>query len=282
MANESSYNSISSLVNNIQEGALLTARDMAIVQNLVTSFSGLSGSAPRILYSYTGGTVEAALAETTDMSAQTFTPAALSTLTPVMLGAQYFITDQRLASDWNGVQRDAATDLGQLAAVEIDSKLVGLFNDLTGGTVGTAGGTLTWANFLASINTLRVAKAPLPYVAVLAPGQWYHLANSVAAGQTVTNAPALQDAVARQYFAGNAYGVDVYLDANITSGTAAYGAMFSRSALALDVRRAPRIEVQRDASRGGGGWELNLTAVYAAGLWRPTFGVSMCGSSVVS
>ncbi len=281
MANESSYNSISTLVNNIQEGALLTAREQSIMAGLVTAFSS-TGSEPRKNYSYTGGTLITSMAETYDLTSQTFTPAVLSTLTPAMIGAQYFITDQRIASDWNGVQRDAATDLGQLAAVQIDTDLVGHFDELTGGTVGSAGGTISWANILNAITKLRTAHAPAPYVAVLHPGQWYYLANSIAAGQTVTNAPALQDAVARQYFAANAYGVDFYLDANITSGTAAYAAMFSRAALAMDVRRAPRIEVQRDASRGGGGWELNLTAVYATGTWRPAFGVTMIGTSTVS
>lgn len=282
MANESTYNTISSLVNNIQEGALLTAREMAIMASLVTVFGDQSGSEPRKLYAYTGGTVVNPLAEVTDMSSQTITPAVLSTLTPAMIGAQYFLTDQRIMSDWSGVQRDAATDLGQLAAVQMDTDLVGLFDNVTGGTVGTAGGTITWANFLNSINKLRTAFAPQPYICVLAPGHWYHLANTIAAGQTVTNAPALQDLVARQYFAANAYGVDIYVDANITAGTAAYGGMFSRQAFALDIRRAPRIEVQRDASRGGGGYELNLTSVYAAGTWRPAFAVGMRGTTTVS
>ena len=44
-------------------------------------------------------------------------------------------------------------------------------------------------------------------------------------------------------------------------------------ALALDMRRAPRLEPERDASRRG--YELNLSAVYAHGVWRPKFGV--CG-----
>lgn len=282
MANESTYNTISSLVNNIQEGALLTAREQFVTRPLISLFSDMSGSEPRKLYSYTGGTLIDSLAEVTDLSAQTFTPALLSTLTTKMVGAQYYITDQRIASDWSGVQRDAAMDLGQLAAANMDSGVVGLFDELTAGTIGSAGGTITWANFLAGINTLRAAFAPQPYVAVLHPGQWYHLANAISAGQTVTNAPALQDEIARRYFAANAYGVDIYLDANISSGTAAVGAMFSREAMALDIRRAPRIEVQRDASRGGGGYELNLTSVYAVGTWRPAFGVSYIGTSSVS
>ena len=47
--------------------------------------------------------------------------------------------------------------------------------------------------------------------------------------------------------------------------------MFSRDALGYDLRRAPRLEPERDASRRG--IELNMTAVFAAGVWRPGFGV---------
>lgn len=280
MANESAYNTISTLVNNIQEGALLALREQFIMRPLITTFTDMDGSNPRVLYSYSGGTVVDPLAEVTDLSSQTFTPSALSTLTTKMIGAQYYLTDQRIQSDWNGVQRDAAADLGQLAAVNMDTAVVALFDDLDAGTVGTAGGTITWANFLQAISMLRTAKAPPPYRCVLHPGQWYHLANSIGAAQTVTNAPALQDAVARSFFVANAYGVDIFIDANITDAGTTYGAMFSPMAMALDVRRAPRIEVQRDASRGGGGYELNLTSVYAVGEWRSAVGVCMTGTSV--
>ena len=34
-----------------------------------------------------------------------------------------------------------------------------------------------------------------------------------------------------------------------------------------------RLEPERDASRRG--WELNLSTVYAHGVWRPTYGVQM-------
>lgn len=51
----------------------------------------------------------------------------------------------------------------------------------------------------------------------------------------------------------------------------ANSAIYSRDALAFDLRRGIRIEPQRDASRRG--VELNATAVYAAGEWRHDRGV---------
>ncbi len=47
--------------------------------------------------------------------------------------------------------------------------------------------------------------------------------------------------------------------------------LFTRDALALDVRRGLRIEPQRDASLRS--TELNATMIYAKGVWRPTHGV---------
>lgn len=281
MANESTGTAITALIGNIVQGALLTAREQSVMQGLVLGFADGNGVAPRVNTAYTGGTVVTPLAETTDLSAQTFTPAATGTLTPGLIGAQYYLTDVRLASDYNNVQRDAAVDLGQLYAVNVDTALCGYLGTLTGGTVGSAGGTITWSDVFKAVAKLRANFAPAPYVAVIRPEHWYFLANSVGAGQTVTNAPALQNAVAADFFAGHCYGVDFYVDGNITAGTAAKGGIFSREAIAFDLRRGMRIEAQRDASRGGGGYELNMTAIYAAGFWRPTFGVTVISTSTI-
>jgi len=282
MAGESTAASISTFINEIWEAAVLVARENTVMAGLVTFFGDRTGLAARYFSRYTGGTV-APLAETSDLSAQTFTPGTISVLTPAQFGAQYFITDLRMESDPFGVRADAAQDLGELFGVHVDANLCGtaVFGALTGGTVGTAGGTLTWQGIMKAISLLRRRNIPQPYVCVLEPGQWYHLAATIAPGVTVTNAPALQDAVAGRYFMGNVFGVDFYVDSNITSGTAAVGAMFGRRAIALDVRRAFRLEAERDASRGGGGIELNASQVYAYGVWDPLAGVQMIGTSVI-
>jgi hypothetical protein len=280
MSNESTYYAISSLVNTIQEGALLAARENSVMSALVRVFSDTDAMNVRKNYAYSGGTI-GSIAETTDMSAQTFTPAASQTLTPASYGMQYFLTDARIASDWNQVQADAATDMGQLAGVAIDTNLVGNFANLTGGTVGTAGGTITWANLMLAATKLRAAFAPQPYYFVCRPEHWYYLTNLASGVPTFVQSEAFKDSIAEQYYQGSWGGINFFVDANITSGTAAKAAMFSQDAIALDVRRAARIEAQRDASRGGGGWELNLTVIYAHGIWRPTFGVTCIGTSSV-
>lgn len=279
MANESTAASISTFINDIWEAAVLVSRDMSIVAPLVRNFSQ-PGINDRYFSRYTGGTVTT-LAETTDLTSQTFTPGTIAKLTPALYGAQYFLTDLRVDSDPFNVRMDAASDLGQLLAKQVDTHLVGTFTSFTGGTVGSAGGTLTWADIMKGRSYLRRQMAMGEVYAVLEPGQWYYLANTIAAGQTVTNMPGLQDRVSEQFYVGSVLGVNFFIDANITSGTAAKGGMFVRDAAALDIRRALRIEPQRDASRGGGGWELNATMDYAHGVWDATKGVQLIGTSVL-
>lgn len=281
MANESTAASISAFINAVFEDALLAARDMTIVAPLVKGFNDRTGLASRYNSLYTGGTV-ATITEATDMASQTFTPGTISVLTPAQVGTQYFITDLRLESDTMNVRADAARDLGELAAVSLDTSLVGTFSSLTGGTVGTAGGTLSWTDIAKAITALRGRNFYGPYTCVLHPSQWHYLTAVMLPGSTITNMPALQNAIAGQFYVGSTMGVNFYTDANITSGTAATAAMFKSEAIAYDIRRGMRIEPQRDASRGGGGWELNMTFVYASGVWRPNAGIKMIGTSVIS
>jgi hypothetical protein len=89
----------------------------------------------------------------------------------------------------------------------------------------------------------------------------------------VTNSPFIQDEFIRQFYVNSVAGVDIFLSANIGTGTSVYGGMFSRNALALDMRRPFRLEPERDASRRG--IELNASSVFAFGGWRPQYGVAL-------
>lgn len=271
MAQINTFSDISTYVNNILEASLLIARENAVMPALVQNFSAV-GENPRKVYQYGTVTIND-IGESDDLQSQAFTPSLLSTLTPAEAGAQYFLTDRRIASDWSAVRADASQDLGQAMGEKIDKDLLGLFGSLTAGTVGAAGSNMGWATFFAGISILRAKLAPMPYTCVLQPYQWHCMGTAIAPGVTVTNSPALQDEFTRQFFVGNVSGVDIFLDGNIAEGTSVFGAIFSRQAMALDTRRAPRIEYERDASRRG--FELNASMVYAKGTWRPLFGVAI-------
>ena len=99
------------------------------------------------------------------------------------------------------------------------------------------------------------------------------------AGVTQTNSPWLQDSVMQNFWVSRIMGVDIFISANCetSGGTAAYGAMFNRDAIAFDIRRDVRLEPERDASARA--WELNVSALYAHGVWRPAFGVCIYSSA---
>lgn len=276
----STYSDISALVNSFQENALLAARQAEIMRPLVRNFAGGNEMNPRKMYNYADGGTLTAIVETTDATAVSFAPSLLATLTPSGYQTMYTATDMLLTTDWNDTIAMMGEDAGQRFIVDADTKLVGLFSTFTGGTVGTAGGTLTWDNIFRARAYLAAAHAPLPYYAVIRPEHSYYLLSAASGVPTLTQSPKFMDDLAGQAYIGSYGGINFYEDANITSGTAAAAGMFSRDAIAFDMRRAPRTEMQRDASKGGGQWELNFTTVYAYGLYRKTFGCYMIGTSV--
>lgn len=269
---QNSYADISAFVNPIFEDALFIARDNNIMTNLVTIFNDRTGLALRKSSEYTSATMNT-VAETDDMIGQAFTPANLATLTPTERGAQFFLTDSRMESDPFDVRTDAAMELGLSLGTKLETDLTGTFSSLTGGTIGASGTLFSWSYFYAMLTNLRRQKAPFPYYWVGSAAQYHQLGKAASvAGGAQTNAPQFQDEIMNMFYVGQVGPVLMYVSENVTtSGTDAYNAMFSRAAIGLDMRRQPRLEPERDASRRG--WELNLTAVYAAGVWRPKFGV---------
>jgi len=269
---------IASFVNPIFEGALLVAREQTVMlaPNMVRMFGDRTGLALRKNSQYGGATMNN-IAETDDLVGQAFTPAVIATLTPLEFGAQYFMTDSRMESDPFSVKEDAANDLGQAMATKMDTDLIALFSSFTGGTVGAAGTTITWGHLFAAEAILKAQKAPYPYICVLHPYQWQVLAKaaSVASGAATNAADSLKEAVNGMFFVKQVGPISIFTSSNISidANADAHAGMWSRDALGFDLRRAPRLEPERDASRRG--IELNMSAVYAAGVWRPLFGCDM-------
>jgi hypothetical protein len=259
-------------VQEIYEDAIFVARDNNLMQPLVLNFTDRSGTAARSRSEY-GTAVIAAITETDDLTSQAFTPSVANTLTPAEVGAQFMITDTRVESDPFSVRSDAAMELGMAMAQSVEKNLLGQFSSLTGGTVGAAGTVLTWGHFYAMLSRCRAQNAAFPLRFVCHPHHWHRLGSAVAPGATVTNSPDIQNSILGNFYVGSVSGVDIFTSSNIAidGSDDAYCAMFNPQALALDWRRGVRIEPERDASRRG--WELNLTALYAYGVWRPKFGV---------
>lgn len=271
----SQVSSLNSLFNNIFEDAVFTVHEQTLATQLCKFYSNGRGLQTRNL-SYFPTVTPATVAENDDISNPTvFGKTSITTLTPAEIGAQVLITDSMLETEGQSIREAAAMELAQGIADKIDSDIFTAGTAFTGGSVGATGSTMTWGYLYAAVANLRAAKVPRPYYAVLHPNSWEPLAEAAAVASTVTNAPQFQDEIMRNWYVGNIAGLDgIFYSANIkTVGNDAFNLVFNPWALAFDLRRPMRLEPERDASKRA--WELNVSALYAAGVWRPAFGV-MC------
>jgi hypothetical protein len=267
---------LNSYFNNIYEDALFAVRENTIATRLVRVFTDGNGDQTRSVTEYPTAS-PVSVAETEDFAAPTkFDKTLLSTLTPGEIMSQIILTDRRIETDPQNARQDAAITLSNGVADKIDGDILGNFNALTGGTVGSLGGTMLWGYLYAAISRMRANKIPRPYYCVMHPYAWHDLATVAAVAATVTNGPEFQDEVMRRFYVANVAGLDgIFLSANVetSGGTGAYGAIFNPNAIAYDIRRGMRLEPERDASKRA--WELNMTAMYAHGVWRPKWGVQI-------
>ena len=279
MANESTYTGISTLVANVYNNAIHAAVEGNVISPHIQVWQDSDSPAPRVFGSYSGGTF-LAVAESADSTAQAFNAASSGTLTPAVYAQMIEMTNRRLRAEPGRAQREAGVHLGNTLASAVDTQLAGLFSSLTAGTAGTAGGTLTWANVFRAQAYIRTQKVAGPYTVVLHPVQWYYLTSAASGVPTLMQSEAIKDSVVGTFYQASFGGMDFYVDANITSGTAAVGAMFARDAMVLDIRQPFKIEPQYFAKiSGNGGWELNASMEYAYGVYQPTHCAQLIGTS---
>ena len=277
MAQLNTYSDVSSIANAVQEDAIFVIREAGLMQSLVTVFNDMSGLNPRKGYAYNQGTA-GDIGEADDLTSDAFTPSLDQTLTPSEIGLQFFLTDSRVESDLpENIRTDAAQELGFAALDKIESDLLGEMASLTGGSLGASGTAITWGYVAAGIAQARyVNKAnSVPLAYVLHGYQWAVLAKSATiAGATVAaTAPGFQEELTRSGYVAQFMGVPIYQVHGGLSGTDFVGGIFPRPAIAIDWRRRIRVEAERDTSRRG--VELNMSAVYAHGVWRPARGIKM-------
>ncbi len=274
------YSDVSSIANAMQENAFFVIRETAQMQQYVRGYNDMQGANPRKAYQYNQLTAQT-LAEGDDMISVGFTPSLLSTLTPIEIGLPFFVSDLRADSELpENIVRDGAVELGLAASDKIEADIVGDFASLTGGTIGTAGSAITWGYVAAAISTARNANRAvnIPLTCVIHGYQWAVLAKAASiAGATLSQAPGFTQAVTTQAPIGQVatfMGVPIMQTFQAPNANDDFtGAVFSRDALAIDWRRAIRVEGERKASRRG--TQYNMSAVYAHGVWRPTLGVKM-------
>lgn len=277
MAQLNTWSDVSSIANTIQEMAHFVIREQYQMQSLITVFTDQTGANTRKSYAYNQATAST-IAETDDLTSSAFTPSEDQTLTPGEIGEQFFVTDLRAESDLpESIIRDGSQELGMAAGDKVETDIVGLFTSLTGGDIGAAGTVITWGYLAAAIAQARNANKSngVQLSAVIHGYQWSVLAKAASiAGATLAQAPSVTDEITRTGYVANFMGVPIYqVYADPDGDDDFIGGVFPKKAIAIDWRRAIRVEPERDASRRG--TEFNMSAVYAKGVWRPALGVKM-------
>jgi len=270
------YSDISSIAPDIQEDAIFALREMGTMQSLVRTWRDARGANPRVGYQYNKTSAQD-IGESDDLTSTAFTPSELATLTPGEIGEQFFVTDLRADSESpDDIRTDGGRELGLAATDKVETDLLGELSNLTGGTIGAAGTTITWGYLAAAIAQARNANKSLvvPLACVIHGYQWSVLAKtaSIAGATSVAQAPGVTEEMTRRGAISQFMGVTIYqVFAAVDSGDDFTGGVFPRDAIAIDWRRAIRVEPERDASRRG--TEFNMSAVYAHGVWRATLGI---------
>lgn len=273
----SKVSSLNDLFNKIYEDAIFVAREQNLMTSLVTVY-GATGMATRYLPIYPQMSATE-VAEGVDFTAATeWTKSTQMTLTPKIAKTQAILTQARIDTDPDDARNDLALEMGGAIATKIDTDLVDLFTGFSTGK-GTANNALTIANVGAALSVLRKNKAPNPLYVVLHPYGWHdiwvQLAQPAATydflGETANQAM-------RDYAVGNFLSAQWFTSANISidANDDAVGAVFNRQALAFDLRQAPIMLTDFDASiAGGGAYELNMEVWYGVAERRDTFGVKL-------
>lgn len=272
MANETTSGTLDDLFANIIAQARFTAEEQSIMAGLVTRYDIGSVAGKTIQVPKYPAIAAADLTEGTDMSATQVSTSSV-TVTVQEVGAQVILTDMAAFGAGNPAQ-ELGTVLGNAIATKMDQDLIALFDSFSA-SLGATTQEITVADLFKAAATLRANKARGDLYAVVHPFHAYQLKANLTNTFANPNGGAGQNAAMTQAFVGSIGGIEIYESANVAidgSGDAK-GAVFSREALALAMKRDFNIETERNASLRA--FELNATAIYGVAELDDDYGVEM-------
>ena len=272
MANETTSTTLDDLFANIILQARFTAEEQSIMLGLVTRYDIGNVAGKTVQVPKYPAISAAGLTEGTDMS-NTAVSTSSVTITVGEVGAMVTLTDMAAMGAGNPAA-ELGTVLGNAIATKIDQDLIALFDGFST-ALGAAAQEITAADIFKAAATLKNAKAPGQYAAVLHPYQAYQLKANMTNTFANPNGGDLQNEAMRTGYVGQIAGVNIYESANITPDASddAKGAVFAPEAIAIAMKKDFNIETQRDASLRA--FELNATAVYGVGELDDSYGVEM-------
>ena len=249
---------LSSLFPGIFEDALFVARDRNLMTNLVTQYSA-TGYATRTVGIWNTAEVLQVDDGVDFTTNRKFSKSTKATFTPYQYRSQFILTDAMVETDADAASASASAsnELGAAMAQYVDKALIGVFSSFSN-SKASAGNPLTFNHVAAANAVIRQNQASGQASVVLHPYQWYdvwvELGRPAATYQFVGD---VANQAMRDYVVGSWLGMMWYQTANIEADASddAIGAVFTRDALAMDTRKPPYFEDQRDASLAG--TELN-------------------------
>ena len=257
---------------NIIAQARFTAEEESLMMGLVTMYNIGDEAGKTIQVPKYPAITAADLTEGTDMSSTTVSTSSVS-ISVGEVGAQVVLTDLAAMGAGNPAE-ELGTVLGNAIATKMDADLIALFDGFST-ALGAAAQEITVADLFKAAATLRNNKAQGEIFAVVNPFQAYQLKANLTNTFANPNGGDAQNTAMVNSYVGTIAGIDVYESANVAvdgSGDAK-GAVFSREALAIAMKRDFQIEAQRDASLRA--FELNATAIYGVGELDDSYGVEM-------
>lgn len=257
---------------NIILQARFTAEEQSLMAGLITRYDIGNQAGKTIQVPKYPAVAAAALTEGTDMSSSTVSTTGV-TVSVSEVGAQVLLTDMAAFGAGNPAQ-ELGTVLGNSIATKMDQDIIALFDGFST-SLGSAGTEITAADIFKAAATLRNAKAPGNYVAVLHPYHAYQLSANLTNTFANPNGGDTQNEAMRNGFVGSLAGVDIYQSANVTvdANDDAKSAVFAPEALCIAMKRDFNLETQRDASLRA--TELNATAIYGVAELDDAYGVEM-------
>ena len=244
--------------------ARYTYERVAVCTNLFTKMTLEKGEQSKYVPKFAAGGAAQNLTDGVDMTQETAITISGSAQTTSEAGCKVIITKKLRHQLKEDAYSAAGKIIGNMMGRKIDNDGVALFSGF-GTSIGAASTTLTLGHLAAGISQLlgQSEPAPQPYVFVHHPYTINALVDQITVpSATLTFPDALSLPMLREYWRGQEklYGVNIFIDGNITSGTACYGALFSPEALVYLVGWEPESWVEEDKSLRG--WEIGIVADY--------------------
>jgi len=255
MANEATSSVLSELYSNIVQSALFTLNEQTVIRPLVRNYDmsgtpGLTAQVP-IYPSLAAATITD---DATDLTNTAFNTTS-KTITAGEVGVMVELTDLAAESANEDVAAAIGRQIGAAMAEKVDTDIAANFRNFSN-IIEKSQATITVEDIFKAAATLKANKADQNgnMVCVLHPLQAFDLKKQLTNAGASAMSHSLSDvgnAALANGFVGRIAGVDIF-ESTVLEGDSAgetTGAVMTQDALGYMVKRAMRIETERNASK---------------------------------